>query len=739
MGIRLGITFIIINKVYTTMKKYILGSLAVLALAACSNDELVTDSDVKSPVVEQDVNTVESTIVGEYEQLGEEDMDNGNIVETRAGVGAGNEALWSVGDELSITNGTLMYNYDVTATSNNDKDAVFKVSGDHAVHVGTESDAFYAMYPRRAITEANGAGSWNGAVVKGQIFAQQSYVENMGQATGGNNFGGYYVSTDKATVTNDSEGKTTLDFAFAPLASVIDVNLSSTGIADNNYAAVYIRDLSGGTIAANFSYNCASKVLTTTDDGGCNYNYSSRSDVIEVNFFKSETDGAVSYETLGEDKIVRFYLLPQKLNSGVEITIRTKDGKYYTKKSTASVGNAYDVSDESKITTEDGNLKGIVKPFHKKYKFGSISTARTSSWMACIPQNIFYRMLSIPGSHDSGSSTVSSLVSDYSKTQNLSIAEQLDLGIRAFDLRPLVTSSKLILSHGSAESNITLAQAITNMKDFLANHPSECIFAFIHQEKPTGSEGTDTQKATWSNNVYALVKAAVDGGYALNELKSNTKFTACRGKIIFIYRDDLTGDNKIYNAGKIAWNDNIARTVYLRGTDGNEMTDFKVSYQDIYNTDAQETSNAGLSGYFQQKAGVANDAAKVEMVKKYIDFADQSTEQILFLNFASYAGSSLSNISNHVSAIMPSVNQYIVTKHERVGIIFSDFVENSYEGKNFTTIMMANNFKHVFTKRSRVDVIKTYQSNGTGGIGIGTAGDEYADDSEVFAKPYYRY
>ena len=413
------------------MKKYILGSLAVLALAACSNDELITDTDVKEPVAEQDVNTVESAIVGEYDQLGEEDMDNGNIVETRAGVGAGNEALWSVGDELSITNGTLMYNYNVTSTSNGDKNAVFKVEGEHAAHIGTEADAFYAMYPRRAITEANGAGKWNGATVTGQIFAQQSYVENMGKATNGNNFGGYYISTDKATV-RTANGETNLDFAFTPLASVIDIDLSATDIAADNFAAVYIRDLSGGTIAAHFSYDCANKTLTTTGDGACNYNYSSRSDVIEVNFFKGETDGVVSYESLGDDKVVRFYLLPQVLSSGIEITIRTKDGNYYTKKSSTAVGTAYGETDDFKITTSDGSLKGIVKPFYKKYKFGSTTTARTSSWMSCIPNNIFYRMLSIPGSHDAATSSASAV----GKTQNKTIAEQLLLGVRAFDLRP---------------------------------------------------------------------------------------------------------------------------------------------------------------------------------------------------------------------------------------------------------------------------------------------------------------
>lgn len=718
------------------MKKYIYGSLALLALAACSNDELITDSDVNSPVVEQDINTVESSIIGEYEQLGEEDLDNGNIVETRAGVGAGNEALWSIGDELSITNGTLMFNYDVTSTSNEGKNAVFKVTDGHVAHVGAESDAFYAMYPRRAITEANGAGNWNGASVTGQIFAQQSYVENMGVATGGNKFGGYYVSTDKATVSNDAQGKTTLDFAFTPLASVIDVNLSSTDIEADNYAAVYIRDLSGGTIAAHFSYDCANKTITTTGDGACNYNYSSRSDVIEVNFFESETDGVATYSSLGSDKVVRFYLLPQLLNSGIEITIRTKDGNFYTKKSTASVGNAYEESDEFKMTTSDSNLKGVVKPFYKKYNFGSISTARTGSWMGCIPQNIFHYMLSIPGSHDSGTSTVTILPSS-SKTQNKTITEQLELGVRAFDLRPLATDGDLTLSHGSATSKTTLSAAITDMKDFLEKHPTEFVLAFIHQEAPTLGSASDTQKATWSNNVYNLVKVAVDGGYGLEALTSRTSFAGCRGKIIFIYRDDLTGDNKVYNAAKIAWNDNIARTVYLRGTNDNEITDFKVAYQDIYNNDALGESKAGLSGYFQQKGGVTSNAEKVEMVKKYIDFANQNTERMLILNFASYAGSS--NVGDIASAVMPDVNQYIASKQERVGIIFSDFVDSEYGGYNFTNITIANNFKHVFAKRSRVDVIKNYKDGNSGGIGIGTAGDDYADDSEVFSKPYYRY
>ena len=61
-----------------------------------------------------------------------------------------------------------------------------------------------------------------------------------------------------------------------------------------------------------------------------------------------------------------------------------------------------------------------------------------------------------------------------------------------------------------------------------------------------------------------------------------------------------------------------------------------------------------------------------------------------------------------------------------------------YKQKILQTLIQ-NNFKHVFTKRSRVDVIKNYNSETSNGIGVGVAGDEYADESDVFAKPYYRY
>lgn len=709
------------------MKKYILGTATLLALAACSNDDIVVTPGTQEPTEGKEVSAVQSNIIGNYDNQAVEDLDAGTQIGSRARLDANLNATWTAGDELSISNGTLMYSYNVTKTFDEGKTASFNVAEGHAAHTSDGNDNFYAIYPRRAITEANGVGRWNGSEVKGQIFAQQSYIENMGKATNGNNFGGYYITT-KAAEVKTTNNETQLSFSFTPLASVVDVDLSKTVLESGDaVAAVYLRDMSNKTIAANFSYDCNSHVLTTTGDGACDYNYSSRSNVVEVSFFESEDEkGNINYTSIdASNKVVRFYILPVKLNNGVEITVRTKNGKYYTKKASASVGTEY-TTEDFKISSTDNNISSIVKPYYKKYNFGTIDKARKGAWMSCIPQNVFYTMLSVPGSHDAATSSAK-LFTSSSKTQNKTIAEQLELGVRALDLRPSATDN-LEIKHGIAGTGVTLAQAIESMKTYLKNNPTEFIYATIHLEGSTD----DNKTKKWSNNVYALVKAAVDGGYALEALSKGAKLADYKGKIIFIYRDDLTGDNQIYNAAKVAWSDNIARTVKVRGTNGNEINDFLISYQDIYESSDLDENTGGISGYFAQKGGVKNDNDKVSMVKKYIDNATDYNDQRLIFNFASYSGGS---VSDRAKAIMPSVNSYIVSKNNRLGVILADFVDATYGGYNFTAITTANNFKYVYTKRSRIDYIKKYK-NTTGNTGVGIAADEYADGSDVFAKPH---
>lgn len=726
------------------IKSYIYAA-AIVAMAACSSDDLAVEQNGggnNNGTVGEEVEAFTSTITDNYIQLGEEDMDNGTV--TRAGVNTETfAATWDVGDEVCISDGTLIFSYDVESTSADGETCKLVVKDNHKAF--STDKGFHAIYPRRAVTECEG-GKWDGNVVTAQVYAQQSYSENTADVPGHNNhyFGGYYVTKNIAGVDPSTPG--VYKFSFMPLCSVIDVDLSDLVLeleSGDKIVAAYIRNNNGKSIAGHFAYDFDNHTLTTTGGGECKYNYSSRSSVVEVNLFHSETDGKVSYDNIKDDNIVRFYVLPVKMTKGVTITVRTLQGKYYTKTTSKVVG---ETPSDIVTTTDTDNMGTLAKPYYKKYKFGSSTTAKLGGWMACIPDNIFYTMLSIPGSHDAATAGVSGALSGISTTQNATILEQLNSGIRAFDMRPCAEYNngeyKLEIKHGSVGTKVYFKEAVNQIADYLQKNPTECAFVFVHMEQPSRGSVSNDDAAGWSIEVSSYINDLVKGEKALASIAPNTKIGECRGKVIFVLRDDYktgtadrldrTLESANYYTCKIPWNDNIARTVWVQGNDGKNSS-LKVTYQDIYNEDSKENAPGHIGeGPDPQKGGITSAKAKANLVKKYIDAATVTGSDRFVLNFASYAGGTLSTPSTHANTIMPEVNKYIQQQHENVGIIFSDFVNSTYGGLSFTNVTVSNNFKHCFMNRSRVDQLKKYNSDKNTGINI--SGDDYADDSEVFVK-----
>ena len=717
------------------IKSYIYAA-AIVAMAACSSDDLAVEQNGggnNNGTVGEEVEAFTSTITDNYIQLGEEDMDNGTF--TRAGVNTETfAATWDVGDEVCISDGTLIFSYDVESTSADGETCKLVVKDNHKAF--STDKGFHAIYPRRAVTECEG-GKWEGNVVTAQVFAQQSYSENTANVPGHNNhyFGGYYVTKNIAGFDPSTPG--VYKFSFMPLCSVIDVDLSDLVLdSGDQIAGVYVKDNDGHSLAGHFEYNYATKKIKTLGLGECPYNFSSRSDVVEVNFFHQEVDGVVSYDKIKtDDKTVRFYVLPIKLAHGVTISIRTLKGKYYSKKSSTAVG-----SEEAPFEMDNDatNMGSIAKPYYKKYRFGSASTAKMGAWMACLPNNIYFNMLSIPGTHDSATSGLSTQIGG--KCQNWTIAQQLENGVRAFDLRPAASSPENI-HHGIINTGVKFSDALAALTTFLQNNPTETLFAFIHMEKATLWDISDAEKLEWSYSVYPKIKDLVDNDKALDALNTNTKLTDCLGKIIFVWRDDLTCNEKVYNACKIPWNDNVARTVYVQNTAGTSINGLYCSYQDIYEASNLGTTegNVGYDDVFvRTKLSNVND--KTAVVKNFIRSAVENyndEKKRLVLNFASWAdgtGQTLeaNPISNAADIILGEALPYIVQQHERVGIIFSDFVDRTYGSYTVPQVVLSNNFKHCFMNRSRVDQLKKYNSDKNTGINI--SGDDYADDSEVFVK-----
>lgn len=71
----------------------------------------------------------------------------------------------------------------------------------------------------------------------------------------------------------------------------------------------------------------------------------------------------------------------------------------------------------------------------QSFSTNSLLTTAVSgnNWMSGIKDDTAISDISMPGTHDSGTQNVDLPI--WSKTQNLSISEQLNIGVRYFDLR----------------------------------------------------------------------------------------------------------------------------------------------------------------------------------------------------------------------------------------------------------------------------------------------------------------
>ena len=129
-----------------------------------------------------------------------------------------------------------------------------------------------------------------------------------------------------------------------------------------------------------------------------------------------------------------------------------------------------------------------------------------SDWMARLPDNKLLSEISIPGSHDSGSEYGAY---GYAVNQSWNIKQQLEAGIRFFDIRLKPDPQDydgLAVYHGAfgqfldntcADANatfyqcprLTFMQILTWMDDFLKNHPGEALIMEVAFE--SGPEDSD--------------------------------------------------------------------------------------------------------------------------------------------------------------------------------------------------------------------------------------------------------
>ena len=250
--------------------------------------------------------------------------------------------------------------------------------------------------------------------------------------------------------------------------------------------------------------------------------------------------------------------------------------------------------------------------------FGKV---RAENWMARLADEMYVAEVSIPGAHDaatgSGWAGLNGPIGNkFAKTQDLTLQELWDVGVRAFDLRPAMHKRYMSLNHGMVATDLRLEEVLAQMCGWLRQNPSE--FIIIHLLH--AGDG-DKVKDDYGTRLLEVLNRKELRGY-LVDFKPHLRVGEIRGKILLLsrnsYRGGTIGGIFLHWTGAADWNRQTqGRIIGARGANG------RVYMQDF--------SSTFFPGALQ---------TKVTAIERMLDFstshrATNTDEVVWVLNFAS--------------------------------------------------------------------------------------------------------
>jgi hypothetical protein len=278
-------------------------------------------------------------------------------------------------------------------------------------------------------------------------------------------------------------------------------------------------------------------------------------------------------------------------------------------------------------------------------------------WMAGIDDTRTVASLSIPGAHDAATGEGLIMAPGLGKTQELTLAELWDCGVRAFDLRPAVKGEELHIYHGPVRTKVSFCKALEILCDKLTEHPTE--FAIVLMREENDSENS-TERVLWPT---AVGKAIENTGDKAAIFSPAMKVGDARGKIIFISRNAYTGCNR----GAIieGWNHSPQGTANARITSLTDDATARLQMQDYYAPTDKEKQKAKEEAVLQCLQRAASAPADVWT----INFA--SGYRNCWLGFTPFA--TTSGYKRNAERIHPIIINSLTTKPQPTGIMMLDF------------------------------------------------------------------
>lgn len=359
-----------------------------------------------------------------------------------------------------------------------------------------------------------------------------------------------------------------------------------------------------------------------------------------------------------------------------------QDGTYYIVNvgSNKFVGlqNPTSDSNNNKLVLSNTPVKWDVEILTRpsKVPITRSSYADGHNWMSCLPDNLLLSEVSIPGTHDSGSAnalwTASSQTS-YSQTQKYFINEQMNVGVRAFDIR-LGDSDGVdldpIVIHGSDfvpcldnhGQHIRLSRVVNWAKDFLADHPGETMIFCIKRDD--GSDREITKSVERFINEYPDLFWDGTKVPTLGE---------ARGKIVLMRRYDLY-DNTLpesrFGIDLTNWDEetsknlNVKKAIRLYGPDYDET---EVWVQDRYKVGGED---------------------KLDFVAEALNQAPSLFQEAYQFNYTSCTHPNPLAAARTVNYDLHDNSHFATHSEEFVGIVVMDFIDG-----NWSRLIYSKNFE----------------------------------------------
>lgn len=235
--------------------------------------------------------------------------------------------------------------------------------------------------------------------------------------------------------------------------------------------------------------------------------------------------------------------------------------------------------------------------------------------------------LSIPGTHDTAARFEP--LPGIAATQDLTIAEQLDAGVRYLDIRCRHVDNEFLLYHGSIDQNQSYAEFLATANAFLDDNPTEAIIVSIKEEaSPSGA--TQPFDATFAS--YGTERWYLDA--------TIPRLGDVRGKLVLLRRFDASSP---LGLDATAWPDN--RTFSIVGPAPMRIEDEYI---------------------------VSDNDAKWAAITAQLDSVESSS---LFLTYTSgyQTMDGLPNIPIVADDINARLDAYIA-EHDRLGTVVMDHV-----------------------------------------------------------------